>query len=215
MALIVCGGSFTWVLFGWRVVGAQLLPETQDHHTRVHKGSQVSGGACRATPEAPVLFHKQALHAPLPWERWRWRSVIPHQNAIRHHLEQTQESLTRTPAIAALALTPLLSAECGKEGESEAVHLRLGHPKPLLEVIALVPQRPNLKLSCNTVACTSDICVRSVASLRSYCNPSLSTWSLAAASWVRPKALCVLPWSLAALARGEWLCACLLFLCGG
>ena len=43
--------------------------------TRVCKGRAVKGWACKATPQAPVLFNTGALHAPLPWEGERW-SVI-------------------------------------------------------------------------------------------------------------------------------------------
>ena len=35
----------------------------------------MKGWACKATPQAPVLFKTRALHAPLPWEGERW-SVI-------------------------------------------------------------------------------------------------------------------------------------------
>ena len=50
--------------------GGLLNPSLRDKkwHTRVCKGSEVGGWACKCTPESPVLFNTQALHAPLPWE---------------------------------------------------------------------------------------------------------------------------------------------------
>ena len=44
-------------------------------HTRVCKGRALEGWACKAPPQALVLFNTRALHAPLPWEGERW-SVI-------------------------------------------------------------------------------------------------------------------------------------------
>ena len=57
--------------------GGLLNPSQREkkRHTRVCKGRAVEGWACRATPQAPVLFNTRALHAPLPWEGERW-SVI-------------------------------------------------------------------------------------------------------------------------------------------
>ena len=76
MALIVRVGSFRegdfWVESGG-VLNRSLRDKKQ--HTRVYKGSEVGGLACKATPEAPVLFNTRALHDPLPWEGERW-SVI-------------------------------------------------------------------------------------------------------------------------------------------
>ena len=55
-----------------------LNPSLRDkkRHTRVCKGSAVGGWACKATPEAPVLFNTWALHAPLPWEGEPWSVII-------------------------------------------------------------------------------------------------------------------------------------------
>ena len=46
--------------------GGLLNPSLRDKklHTRVCKGSEVGGWACKATPEAPVLFNTRAQHAP-------------------------------------------------------------------------------------------------------------------------------------------------------
>ena len=60
----ILGGYF------WVESGGLLNPSLRDkkRHTFVCKGSAVGGRACKATPEAPVLFYTRALHAPLPWE---------------------------------------------------------------------------------------------------------------------------------------------------
>ena len=57
--------------------GGLLNPSLRDkkRHTRVCKGSEVGGSACKATAEAPVLFITRALRAPLPPDGERW-SVI-------------------------------------------------------------------------------------------------------------------------------------------
>ena len=57
--------------------GGLLNPSLRDkkRHTRVCKGSEVGGWACKATPEAAVSLNYRALHAPLPWEGEQ-RSVI-------------------------------------------------------------------------------------------------------------------------------------------
>ena len=69
MALIVCVGSFTGGDFSLES-GSLLNPSLRDkkRHTRVCKGRAVEGWACKATPQAPVLFNTGALHSPLPWE---------------------------------------------------------------------------------------------------------------------------------------------------
>ena len=76
MALIVCVGSFAGGDFGVESGG---LPNRslrdKKRHTRVCKGSEVGGWACKATPQAPVLFNTRALDAPLPCLGERW-SVI-------------------------------------------------------------------------------------------------------------------------------------------
>ena len=53
--------------------GGLLNPSVRDkrRHTLVHKGVRVPGLACKATPQAPVLFNTWG-HAPLPWEGERW-----------------------------------------------------------------------------------------------------------------------------------------------
>ena len=63
MALIVCVGSFRGGDF-WVESGGLLNPSPRDkkRHTRVCKGSEVGGWACKATPEAPVLFNTMALY---------------------------------------------------------------------------------------------------------------------------------------------------------
>ena len=76
MALIVCVGSFTGGDF-WVESGGLPNPSLREKkwHTRVCKGRAVEGWACKAAPQAPLLFNTRALHAPLPWEGERW-SVI-------------------------------------------------------------------------------------------------------------------------------------------
>ena len=51
-------------------------PRDNKRHTRVCKGSQVSDWACKATPEAAVLFNTRTLHAPLPWQGERWSLIF-------------------------------------------------------------------------------------------------------------------------------------------
>ena len=51
-------------------------------------------------------------------------SLLPPKNALRQPPQQTQESLTPTPA-ATLTLQPCV---LGGEGGGEAAHLRLSHP---------------------------------------------------------------------------------------
>ena len=68
---LVCqatGGDF------WVESGGLLNPSPREkkRHTRVCKGREVEGWACKATPQAPVLFNTRALHALLPWEGERW-----------------------------------------------------------------------------------------------------------------------------------------------
>ena len=76
MALIVCVGSFTAGDF-WVKSGGLLTPSLRDkkRHTCVWEGRGVGSWACKATPQAPVLFITRPQHAPLPWEGERW-SVI-------------------------------------------------------------------------------------------------------------------------------------------
>ena len=77
MALIVRVGSFTGG-DSWVESGGLLNPSLRDkkRHTRVCKGSEVGSWACKATPQAPVLFNTWALHAPLPWEGERWSGIF-------------------------------------------------------------------------------------------------------------------------------------------
>ena len=77
MALIECVGSFTGVDFLVES-GGLLHPSLREkkRHTRVCKGRAVEGWACKATPQAPVLFNTGALHAPLPWEGERWSALF-------------------------------------------------------------------------------------------------------------------------------------------
>ena len=51
-------------------------PWEKKRHTRVCKGRAVEGRACKATPQAPVLFNTRALHAPLPWDGERWSVIL-------------------------------------------------------------------------------------------------------------------------------------------
>ena len=69
MALILCVGSFTGGDFCVES-GGLLNPSPSDNttDTGVCKVREVGGRACRATPQAPLLFNTGALHAPLPWE---------------------------------------------------------------------------------------------------------------------------------------------------
>ena len=69
VALILCMGSFRggvlWLGSGG-LLNSSLRGKKQ--HTRVCKGSETGGSACKGTQEAPVLFTTRSLHAPLPWE---------------------------------------------------------------------------------------------------------------------------------------------------
>ena len=62
------GGDF------WLESGGLLNPSLRDkkRHTRVCKGREVGGWACKATPQAPVLFNTRAPHTPLSREGERW-----------------------------------------------------------------------------------------------------------------------------------------------
>ena len=66
--LLCVWGLSRGVIFGWRVVASESLPEGKKAAHRVCKGRAVEGWACTATPQAPVFFNTGALHAPLPWE---------------------------------------------------------------------------------------------------------------------------------------------------
>ena len=61
MAPIVCVGSFTGGDF-WVEGGGLLNPSLRDkkRHNHVCKGTAVEGWACKATPQAPVLFNTWA-----------------------------------------------------------------------------------------------------------------------------------------------------------
>ena len=76
MALVDVCGVFEGGFLGVESVGL-LNSSLRDkkRHTRVCKGSEVGGWACKATPGAGVLLNTPALHGPLPWEGERW-SVI-------------------------------------------------------------------------------------------------------------------------------------------
>ena len=79
MAPIVCVGSFGGGGDFEVESGGLPNPSLRDkkRQTRVCKGSEVEGWACKATPEAPVLFNTGALHASLPWEGERWSVNFP------------------------------------------------------------------------------------------------------------------------------------------
>ena len=66
--------------------GGLLNPSERDkkRHTRVCKGREVGGWACKATPQAPVLFNTRALHAPLPWEGERWSVIFYSAGGLLH-----------------------------------------------------------------------------------------------------------------------------------
>ena len=66
--------------------GGLLNPSLRDRkrHTRVSKGRAVGGWACKATPQAPVLFNTGALHAPLPWEVERWSVIFYSAGGLLH-----------------------------------------------------------------------------------------------------------------------------------
>ena len=113
MALIVCVGSFTGGDF-WVESGGLLNPSLREkkRHTRVCKGRAVEGWACKATPQAPVLFNTGALHAPLPWEGERW-SVIFYsagRGCCNARLRGGSSLWTWVLGCPTLALTPPLSA---------------------------------------------------------------------------------------------------------
>ena len=85
MALIVCVGSFRGGYCWVESVGLP-NPSLRDkkRHTRVCKGSEVGGGACKATPQVLVLFNTRALHAPLPWEGERWSVIFYSAGGLLH-----------------------------------------------------------------------------------------------------------------------------------
>ena len=85
MALIVCVGSFRVGDF-WVKSGGLLNASLRDkkRHTRVCKGSEVEGWACKSTPQAPVLFNTRALHAPSPWEGERWSVIFYSARGVLH-----------------------------------------------------------------------------------------------------------------------------------
>ena len=85
MALIVCVGSFTTRDF-WVESGGLLTPSLRDkrRHTRVCKGRGVGGWACKATPQAPVLFITRPQHAPLPWEGERGSVICYTAGGLLH-----------------------------------------------------------------------------------------------------------------------------------
>ena len=85
MALIVCGRFFMEDAF-WVESGGLLKPTLRDNkrHTGVHKGPEVLGWACRATPQAPVLFKTRALYALLPWEGQGWSVIFCSAGGLPH-----------------------------------------------------------------------------------------------------------------------------------
>ena len=85
MALIVCVRSFTGGYL-WVESGGLLNPSLRDkkRYSRVCNGREVGGWACKATPQAPVLFNTRALHAPLPWEGERWSVIFYSAEGLLH-----------------------------------------------------------------------------------------------------------------------------------
>ena len=53
-------------------------------YTGVCKGSEVGGWACKAMPEAPVLFNTRALRAPLPWAGEQWHVIFYSAAGLLH-----------------------------------------------------------------------------------------------------------------------------------
>ena len=94
MALIVCVGSFTGGDF-WVDSGGLLNPSPRDkkRHTRVFNGRAVGAWACKATPQAPVLFNTGALHAPLPWEGERWSVIFYSEGWLLHRTPTWRQQL--------------------------------------------------------------------------------------------------------------------------
>ena len=94
MGVIVCLGSFRGGDF-WVESGGLLYPSLRDEkrHTRVCKGSEVGGWACKATLEAPVLFNTRALHAPLPWEGERWSVIFCSAGGLLHCTRTRRQQL--------------------------------------------------------------------------------------------------------------------------
>ena len=84
-APMVCVGSFAGGRF-WVESGGMLNPSLREkrRHTRVCKGRAVEGWACKATPQAPVLFNTRALHAPLPWEGERCSVIFYSAGGVLH-----------------------------------------------------------------------------------------------------------------------------------
>ena len=66
--------------------GGLLNPSLRDkkRHTCVCKGGEVGDWACKATPQAPVLFNTRALHVPLPWEGERWIVMFYSAGGLLH-----------------------------------------------------------------------------------------------------------------------------------
>ena len=85
MVLIICVGSFTGGDL-WVESGGLLNPSLRDikRHTHVCKGMEVGGWACKATPQATVLFNTRVLHAPLPWDGERWSLLFSSAGGLLH-----------------------------------------------------------------------------------------------------------------------------------
>ena len=66
--------------------GGLLNPSLRDkkRHTCVYKRYEVVDWACRATPQAPVVFNTRALHAPLPWKGERWSVSFYSAGSLLH-----------------------------------------------------------------------------------------------------------------------------------
>ena len=79
----------------WADSGGLLNPSLRDkkRHTRVCKGSEVGGWACKATPQASVLFNGQALHAPLPREGEQWNVIFYSVGGLLHCPPTRQQQL--------------------------------------------------------------------------------------------------------------------------
>ena len=94
MAPIVCVGSITGGDFLVESSGL-LNPSLREkkRHTRVCKGRAVEGWACKATPQAPVLFNSGALHAPLAWEGQRWSVIFYSAGVVVHCMPTWRQQL--------------------------------------------------------------------------------------------------------------------------
>ena len=94
MAPIACVGSFMGREF-WSESGGMLNSSLRHkkRHTRVCKGREVGGGACKATPQAPLLFNSRALHAPLPWEGERWSVIFYNAGGLLHCRPTSRQQL--------------------------------------------------------------------------------------------------------------------------